>query len=99
MLFMSVVCTVSFLLCSLYCLFLSGASPLHHPARAWVGASVRAWQSFEGLNVLGFQRRLARTCGLAIRLDIFWFVRTQNGRGKMAAKRQVPMGKKVVNLS
>ena len=52
-------------------------------------------QQFECLNMLGFQRCLARLCGLSICPDLFSFLPVlKMGRGKMAAKRQVPMGKK-----
>ena len=58
-----------------------------------MAAKVQSWsQQFEYLNVLGFQGRLARMCGLSVCPDRFLlFARTQNGRGKMAAKCQVPI--------
>ena len=63
--------------------------------RECLGGLVRATQRFECLNMLGFQRHLACRCVLAIHPDDFFlFGRTQNERGKMAAKRQVSMGYK-----
>ena len=61
-----------------------------------MAAEVQSWsQQFECLNVLGFQRRLARLCGLSICPDIFFlFTRTQNGAWQNGCQTSGPYGQK-----
>ena len=66
-----------------------------------MAAEVQSWsQQFEYLNVLGFQRRLARMCGLAIRPDVFFGLAVlKRGVAKWPPNVRSQWAKKVVNLS
>ena len=61
---------------------------------AEVGVWVSVWQSFEGLDVLGFQHRLARTCVLAIRPDVFFVWPYSKRAWQNGRQTSGPYGKK-----